>query len=584
MKLPKILFPLSETLQVIRKKSATVAVTRLLLFFLLIALLIIGLTDNPLFLIPLPVLVLIFAALINRFNHYQDLKAFIQELQVMEIEEIKRKNRELNDFDPGSEFLEKNHPFCNDLDLFGQHSFFQLLNRTVSASGRTLLAENMKAQMDAKNAAVTYGAIEALRKTPTLLQNFQAAGRAFYKDERNKKDFYLWLKNKERWHHVFMVFMLLGPLGGLVLLIGTIMGAWPAAWIGLWILIGTALLALVYQNLNKATKIWPGSGDIKTFRIWSEFLEKETFADSHLKKIHHRFADGQFSKALGSLEQISFLVQNRMNLVYIILNFLFWLDFFLLWQLKNWKKNYGTDLSDIEKTFDQWQVLVTLAAFSNAEDLDGKVEWTDTDQMKCKNIKHPLLKPNQAVGNDFHLLQDQKIILLTGANMSGKTTFMRTLGINMVMANLGLRPMAESISLGNFLLYTSMRNTDNLGESVSSFYAELFRIRQVLEAADQGASIFFLMDEILKGTNTKDRILGSEALIQQLAESKAKGIISTHDIELSDLENSLLYLVNYSFHSEIADQEIHFDYKLKTGPCPSFNAHKLMELMGVRFK
>ncbi|MGY6744987.1 MAG: MutS-related protein [Cecembia sp.] len=584
MKLPKILYPLPETLQSIRKKSATIATTRLLLFFCLIALLTIGLSDNPLYLIPIPFLVLIFAVLINRFNHYKDLKAFIGELQAMEVEEIKLKNRELNDFDPGSEFLEKNHPFCNDLDLFGQHSLFQLINRTVSASGKTLLAEKMKAQMDAKQAKITYGAIEALRKSSTFLQHFQAAGRAFYKDERNKKDFYLWLKNKELWHPFFMVFMLLGPLGGLVLLIGTIIGAWPAAWIGLWVLIGTVLLGMVYQNLNKATKIWPGSGDIKTFRIWSEFLEKETFADSHLKEIHRHFANGQFSKALGSLEQISFLVQNRMNLVYIILNFLFWLDFFLLWQLRNWKNKYGTDLSDIEKTFDQWQVLVSLAAFSNAEALVGKVEWTDTDQMECKNIKHPLLKPHLAVGNDFLLLQNQQIILLTGANMSGKTTFMRTLGINMVMANLGLRPMAECISLGNFLLYTSMRNTDNLGESVSSFYAELFRIRQILEAAERGESIFFLMDEILKGTNTKDRILGSEALIQQLAESKAKGIISTHDIELSDLEKSLPYLINYSFHSEIAEQVIHFDYKLKTGPCPSFNAHKLMELMGVRFK
>lgn len=153
----------------------------------------------------------------------------------------------------------------------------------------------------------------------------------------------------------------------------------------------------------------------------------------------------------------------------------------------------------------------------------------------------------------------------------------------MVLANLGIRPFAQKFNCGSFQLFTSMRNSDSLGESVSSFYAELARIRQIIEAVESGKPVFYLMDEILKGTNTMDRIMGSEALIRQLSTSNAKGIISTHDIELSDLEKDLPYLVNHSFHSKIDDREIRFDYKLKSGPCPSFNAHKLMELMGIRF-
>ncbi len=137
--------------------------------------------------------------------------------------------------------------------------------------------------------------------------------------------------------------------------------------------------------------------------------------------------------------------------------------------------------------------------------------------------------------------------------------------------------------MGSFLLFTSMRNTDNLGENVSSFYAELARIRELLLQAEKGRSVFFLLDEILKGTNTTDRIMGSEALIRQLSHSNCKGIISTHDIELSELENRLPSLLNHSFHSEIRENEILFDYKIKSGPCPSFNAHKLMELMGIKF-
>jgi DNA mismatch repair ATPase MutS len=583
MKLPEILYPLPKTLKKIGKKSAITSISRLLLFFLMFALLIIGLSDNTLFLLPLPVLALLFVALINRFNYYRDLKAFIKELQSMEREKEQRKNRALNNFDPGNEFLEKNHPFCNDLDLFGPHSLFQLLNHTISKSGRGLLAGRMKGQIDPKSVANDYGAIEELRTKPALIQHFLASGRAFLKEEKDKSDFYNWLKKTESWHTIYFAFMGIGPLGGLTLLLAVLLGWLPAAWIGLWILIGMGLLSLVYKGLNTASRIWPGEGDIKTFRIWSQFLEKETFRDPPLEGLHAHFADAQFSKGLRSLEQISFLVQNRLNLVYVIMNLLFWLDFFLLWQLKRWKKDFGTDLSEIEKTFDQWQVYMSLAAFSNHSDLQGKIEWSKSDRFECKNIKHPLLKTDQAVGNDFVLEEHQKTVLLTGSNMSGKTTFMRTLGVNLVLVNLGLRPFAEFMVIGNFQLFTSMRNTDNLGESVSSFYAELFRIKQVLEAAEKGDKIFFLMDEILKGTNTKDRILGSEAFIRQLAGKQAKGIISTHDIELSDLEKTLTYLVNYSFHSEISDKEIHFDYRLKMGPCPSFNAHKLMQLMGVKF-
>lgn len=583
MKLPEILYPFSETLKQIAKKSAFVAISRLLLFFLMLTLLIIGLSDNILFLLPLPVLVLIFGALINRFNHYKDLKAFIHELQAMEMEEELRKKRSLKDFDPGNEFLDKNHPFCNDLDLFGHHSLFQLLNRTVSESGRKLLAGSMKAQLDPENARKNYAAIGELREKTQLIEHFQASGRAFLKEEKDKSGFYKWLKEAENWNTAYLIFIGLGPLGGISLLLAVLLGWLPGAWLGLWILIGMALLSLIYRGLNTASKIWPGEGDIKTFRIWAQFLEKTTFKNPLLQNLNTHFADGQFSKGLRSLEQISFLVQNRLNLMYIILNLFFWLDFFLLWQLRSWKRNFGTDLSEIEKVFDKWQFYISIAAFSNSSGLQGEVKWGTISELECKNIKHPLLKSDQAVGNDFTLKEHQKTVLLTGANMSGKTTFMRTLGINLVLVNLGLRPFAESLSIGDFQLYTSMRNTDNLGESVSSFYAELFRIKQVIEAAERGERIFFLMDEILKGTNTKDRILGSEALIRQLASKQAKGIISTHDIELSDLEKSLPYLINYSFHSEIADNEILFDYRLKQGPCPSFNAHKLMQLMGVRF-
>jgi DNA mismatch repair ATPase MutS len=234
-----------------------------------------------------------------------------------------------------------------------------------------------------------------------------------------------------------------------------------------------------------------------------------------------------------------------------------------------------------ETCFNEWQVLVSLGAFTKDEKLRCPVQWEQGQTLRVRGLRHPLIDPKRCVANDFDFSHEEKIVLLTGSNMSGKTTFMRTIGINMVMVGMGLSPFAEEYRSGSFQLFTSMRNTDSLGESVSSFYAELARIKGLLDKAETDLPIFFLLDEILKGTNTSDRVMGSEALIHQLRQTSSKGIISTHDIELAKLE--IPGVLNYSFHSDIKENEIIFDYKLKKGPCPSFNAHKLMELMGIKF-
>jgi|GEM_PF-1116707 len=584
MKIPENLFPLSTALKNSKRKAFTISVIRLIIFFTIIGLLIVGLTDKKLILLFLFPSIVVFIWLILRFNYYTDLQAFIKELQQMEEDKNKRAERDLGGFDPGSEFLDKKHPFCNDLDLFGPHSLFQFINHTVSFSGRKFLANRMKSQINQKEAIENFKGIEELRGKGEFLRNFEAIGRAFVKDEKNKASFYQWLDKKEKWANAYYFILPIGPIGGVLILLANLFGFISTPWIGLWIIVGLLLLSIIHKDLHRASLIWPNEGDIKTFRIWSGFLEKESFQSQILQEQHRPFQHGNLSKGLKSLEQVSFLIQNRFNLVYLVFNLLFWLDFFLLWQLKKWKKAHGREISHIEANFDHWQGMVSLASFSEEVQLRGDINWQDDPIISAKNLHHPLLSPQKSIGNDFILNKSDKTVLLTGSNMSGKTTFMRTIGINMVLVNLGLRPFAEEFICGPFELYTSMRNTDSLGESVSSFYAELARIRQVLEAAENGKTVFYLMDEILKGTNTTDRIMGSEALIRQLSATNAKGIISTHDIELSLLENSLPYLVNRSFHSKIEEREIIFDYKLKSGPCPSFNAHKLMELIGIRFQ
>jgi hypothetical protein len=576
---------IKDALKKSKRKGFGLATARFFLFLFMIASLIIGLTDRPLFILAFLISSIVFVYLIILYNTNKDWIDFFTQLIAMDLEKDKRKFRDLKELESGSEFIDKLHPYSNDLDLFGEHSLFQLINHTVSKSGKSHLAGWMKDRINPKAAAQKSGAIEELRKHKSFLASFEAHGRAFIKNEKPKTKFYSWLKQPENWNPFYFIPLIFGPIGGIILILAGVFGFIAPAWVGAWIIIGIAFLSLIFKNLQHASMIMPNQGDIKTFSKWASQIEGMQLEDPYLNHLQTPFKNQNFdpSAILNSLEQKSFMLQNRFNLMYLIFNMLFWIDFFLFWRTVLWKKKFAGHLAEWEGYFDIWQSLVSLAAFSNEEDLKCQVDWASDKILETKNLLHPLLKPKEAVGNDFSISDKTKTVLLTGSNMSGKTTFMRTVGINLVIANLGLCPFASTFRTGPFQLFTSMRNTDNLGESVSSFYAELARIKQLLTLAEKGEAVLFLLDEILKGTNTVDRIMGSESLIRQLADSNCKGIISTHDIELSQLEETLDYLVNKSFHSEIADNEIHFDYKIKDGPCPSFNAHKLMELMGIKF-
>ncbi|WP_373493635.1 MutS-related protein [Aquiflexum sp.] len=576
---------IKDALKRCKRKGFGLATGRFFLFLFMIASLIIGLTDKPVFILSFLISSVFFIYLIIQYNTNKDWIDFFTQLIEMDLEKAKRKSRNLKDLDSGSEFIDKLHPYSNDLDLFGEHSLFQLINHTVSKSGKTLLADWMKEKINPDVAKQKAEALLELRTNKSFLASFEAHGRAFMKNEKPKTKFYAWLKQQENWKSLYYIPLILGPIGGITIILAAVFGLLAPAWVGAWIIIGIVFLSLIFKNLQQASSIMPNQGDIKTFSKWAAQIEGMQLNGEFLKHIQKPFKNQNFdaSAILRSLEQKSFMLQNRFNLMYLIFNMLFWIDFFLFWRTVKWKERFAGHLANWEGFFDKWQALVSLAAFSNEEDLNCHVDWTSGKILETKNLVHPLLNPNEAVGNDFSLTEKTKVVLLTGSNMSGKTTFMRTVGINLVLANLGLSPLATTFTTGSFQLFTSMRNTDNLGESVSSFYAELARIKQLLTMAENGEPVLFLLDEILKGTNTVDRIMGSESLIRQLANSNCKGIISTHDIELSQLENSLDYLENKSFHSEITDDEIHFDYKIKSGPCPSFNAHKLMELMGIRF-
>lgn len=576
---------LAEKLGKLKSKTASLSILRIFSFLGLIGFFVLSLSESPIWFILFFGTVASFVYLISSYNQLKDQEAIYSSLEKMDANRQLRNSRNLKSFDTGLEFQSKSHPFSNDLDLFGDHSLFQLLNHTVSQEGKNKLASLLNSDFELKKAAAFREAIDELSTKPDFLQAMESIGTSFYRDEKSIHSWINWLKTNEEEKSWIKLFAVLGPIGGIILMVLANLGIIPTGFYGIWVLVGMSFLAVVFRSLKRAGDEIPSRNQLKTYRYWMVELEKQEFQSELLQNVTPGFSNGNSkpSLLLEELDRLGLWIQNRINILYIPINLFFWTDLLLYIRLIKWKKNHGKLVSEFPEQLAFWEMLISLGTFQY--ELGGKGEIITVEKgIRGLEIAHPLLKPEIAVSNDFSQDSSTSIILLTGSNMSGKTTFMRTLGINCVLVNLGLRPFAAQFGFGNFQLYTSMRNTDNLGESVSSFYAELSRIKLVIDRIEAGEEIFFLLDEILKGTNTEDRIAGSEALIRQVVDTKALGIISTHDIELAELENRISKVKNFSFHSEIHDQSIDFDYKLKEGACPSFNAHKLMELMGIRFQ
>ena len=576
---------LEVKLRQVRAKAARLSGLRLLVFFVMVALFILGLAESAIWLIPGFLSGWGFVYLIQAFNSAKDQESIYLALAKMEIRKKARQERKLDDLDSGLEFAHKGHPFSGDLDLFGVHSLFQLLNHTTSTGGKHKLAAAMSSDFSANLAKSRVEAVSELMEKGLFLGAMESVGLAFWNEKSIAGQWKSWLSEADKITVFHRILAFLGPLGGLTLVIMVSQGLLPTVVLGVWMLFGILFLGQVFKPLKRAAEAVPPTVLLKSSLIRAHLIENQVFTSYLLHWDQARlFSEGiSASVRLRELDRLGLWTQNRINLLYLPLNLLFWTDFFLFVRLAGWKKSVGSSLYDLPEILEEWEVWVSLGSFEVEVGYPGLSEWPEEKVLQAEDAVHPLIQPEKAIGNSVSLGTKEGIVLLTGANMSGKTTFMRTLGINAVLVHLGLRPFAKRFAFGPVQLYTSMRNSDNLGESVSSFYAELHRIRTLIQRLESGEGIFFLLDEILKGTNTQDRIAGSEALIHQILHTQGFGIISTHDIELSALEKSVHMVSNHSFHSEIQDQTIQFDYKLKAGPCPSFNAHKLMELMGIRF-
>ena len=547
-----------------------------------------------------------FVYLVKRYNRtdykYKHTK-FLKEINEQEIQRLENK---LAEFESGKDFIKRAHPYIADIDTFGTHSLFQLLNRTTTESGSLLLAEWLLAPASKSIIEERQEAVKELAPRLDWRQDFEAAGMHFKNAKSDVNHLLNWLRkpvhlleNQTKYLLIEGVLAICSSIALVYFLAQFISFGYSKPAIiamlilGVFVAINQVIINRVRKNADEIAK--DNDKHLKTLGGYKELIvkiENEQFNSGLLQKLKSVFRQDKYSAAdeIGKLVNILEFFQHRgvskesmgKNAFYGLINIFWLIDIYLIIQAEKWKVKNSAYLKKWADAVSEFEALNSLAGFhySNPEYAFPEIA-AEPYQIHFEELGHPLLNKDKRVTNTFHLDKRGEIAMITGSNMAGKSTFLRTLGINMVLAFTGAPCCAKSARVSLLQLFTSMRTQDNLEEGVSSFYAELKRIEQLLELITSGKPIFFLLDEMFKGTNSKDRYKGGVSLIKQLSELNAFGIISTHDLELAKLAGKHMMVANYSFNSEIKDGEMLFNYKITDGICKDFNASELMRRSGI---
>lgn len=504
---------------------------------------------------------------------------------------LKRVTSEWTEFsDTGEEFIDSEHPYTLDLDIFGQASLFQLINVTNTYAGRQTLRKSLSRPKKTK-ALITarQKAVIDLAERLDWRQQFQATGMKFARYSSDPKRLINWAKEAGKISHRFSWLLVLRilPLVTLVTLLVAIFS--PITYLITLIPIGLQILLLHFgRNYIKTTfdSISKYKEEISIYSELFQVVEREEFTASYLIDLQAQLFNRSGKPASLQIRGLSKIVE-MMDLQYVPMfhlpfNLLIMFDYQCLIALENWKKQSGSHFSQWLNAVGEIETLASLAVISydNPGWIVPELNEHGT-RLLAKDLGHPLIPENQRVCN--HLQLKDSIFIITGSNMSGKSTLLRTVGINLVLAYAGAPVCSQSFQASLMSIYSSMRVNDNLEQRISSFYAELLRIRVLIEAVQRPGSVIFLLDEIFRGTNSHDRHLGAVTVLKHLSKAGAIGLVSTHDLELGDLEkDSALKIKNYHFQESYPDGQIHFDYILRSGISKTSNAVYLMQMVGIK--
>ena len=525
----------------------------------------------------------IFLFLLKKYSKIKSAKKLSDALIVINEDELKIASGEYFDNQQGLEFQDPKHYYSLDIDLFGRGSFYQFINRTSIKEGSKKLADELTAN-SIENIVLRQEVLKELASIPEWRQNFSAnANLVNIETPANK--IIDWLKRYNVFLPKIMKWLPIGFAIVSTILLGltfaSILSPFPAI---IWLFIG---LSITGKYLKKISDLSSNSDKIKsTFRQYSVLLEKienNVFNSEILKEKQQKITSegkkasqifNEFSKLLDALD-------SRNNIFFAIVG-----NGFLLWDCKQsskieqWIQDYNHKVEDwfeVISFFDAYNSLGNFV-FNHPNYIFSEIT-TNKTAINTKGLGHPLLKVEKRVDNDITINHEQ-FFIVTGANMAGKSTFLRTVSLHIVMANVGLPICAKESIYSPVKLITSMRTSDSLTDDSSYFFSELTRLKFIVDAI-QKEPYFIILDEILKGTNSTDKAIGSRKFVEKLVASNATGIIATHDLSLCEIEKELEEVKNYYFDAEILNDELHFDYTFKKGICKNMNASFLLRKMDI---
>jgi hypothetical protein len=476
----------------------------------------------------------------------------------------------------------------NDLDVFGQASLFQYTNRSSNEFAQAALAnaftkpataEQIRLKQQAvKELVANIGWCQQLQSLSniTALKTSQAAAiKQWVHHEKNSFDGISW--------QLLRILVPCISFTSLGLYISDVITA------SLFNTIMILVLAFVFSFFKKISRSYEYLAQqvpvLTAVATILKHIETANFKSEILTSLQNKITEPEAASAtVNELKNILKRFELRLNpVVYIPLSiFLFW-DLQQALALQQWKKKQSLPVQHWFNIAGEFEMLASLAVlhFNNPHWCFPEI----TDNwftLQCSNIGHPLLSKTNAVLNSYSMEGTPAVSLITGSNMAGKSTFLRTIGANIILANTGAPVHAKAMAMPVVRIISSMRITDNLEEGTSTFYAELKKIKRIVDAVNAGEKVFILIDEMLRGTNTLDRHTGSVALVKQLIKKNAVAMVASHDVALSDLITEFPQAItNYHFDSAIIKNEIVFDYRLKEGVCTSTNASLLMKKIGI---
>jgi len=577
-----------ETAKTLKAKYIRFSVVRLLLFVGAIGAIVYLFTVSAIAAI---VFILVFLVAFAKFVKWhldiQTQQIHHQNLNKINLNEKAALENDYSNFADGKEFQDVGHPYSIDLDIFGPYSFFQYCNRAATAVGRACLAKYLSAPAEKSEIVLRQAAVLELKDKLDWRQNFRALGMSAEDEIEHVNLLKNWLKDEPfvRNNSLYKVAILLMPFWITSGIVATLL--WIPWQLGIfWLLVPAYFLRTTLEKVNE-THLRTTHAE-KMLALYGRLIghiETENFQSEKLQSLKTVFTKND-KVASVAIRRLSYII-SQLNLRYN--PFAIFINLFMLWDLR-WIKRLEVWKAELKDKLPDWfealQEFEALASLSTA--CYNNPEWTmpiiqEEGKFVGDDLGHPLIIVNSRICNDLQMPTQGHLKLVTGSNMAGKSTFLRTVGLNIVMAMAGSAICAKRLELPILQVHTSMRTQDALHESTSSFYAELKRLKTIIEAVETEDNIYFLLDEILKGTNSNDRHTGSKALIKQFIESRGSGIIATHDLELGLLEAQYDGAVeNLCMEVRVKHDELVFNYKLEKGVSQSFNATHLMRNMGIK--